>query len=194
MIGAMAPSYYTALDIDLANGTLKLYNLVGFIIFYIAFLITMRVPPERLQKPFFATTLLFTATVLGMLIWSVKTAGGAGPYFDGSPIPSNGTDTKWGILFGIFAFVGNFSPTTLACMDWTRYSKDRRRTTLVQLFAPFFFFATSCSLGIVVASCSKAILGVPIWQPYEYLQAIQKFYENSSGSRAAVWVHSMVQS
>ncbi|ORY24557.1 permease for cytosine/purines, uracil, thiamine, allantoin-domain-containing protein [Naematelia encephala] len=186
IFGALSPTYYTKLDIDLAGGRLKLYDFVGFIIYYITFLLVMRIPPERLQRSFIVSSVLFTATVIGFLSWSVSKAGGAGPYFNGTLPAVKSEIPGWSVMFGIMAFVGVFSPATASFMDWSRYSTSRNGPAFVQMIAMPVCMGGSCVIGIIVASCSEQIFGEAIWQPFMFLRAIQlDYYKNNAGSRAA---------
>ncbi|ORY23825.1 permease for cytosine/purines, uracil, thiamine, allantoin-domain-containing protein [Naematelia encephala] len=185
VLGALSPKW-AAIDRTLAGGTLLLTDFIGFLIFYIFFLIVMRIPPEKLQKPFLVTSIGFFLTIIGLLAWATSTAGGAGPYFHGVTEASRG-NLGWSTMFGLMAIVGNFSVTSLGMSDWTRYSKTPRSPLLSQLIACPLAMGSSCVIGIIVTSCSKAILGEAIWQPYSLLQAVQAHYNNSPGSRAAVF-------
>lgn len=68
-------------DYPLANGTMQMKDFIGFILYHIVFLGVMWMPPEKLHRPFQVSFAGFTLTILGLLIWSTHTAGGAGPYF-----------------------------------------------------------------------------------------------------------------
>lgn len=37
------------------------------------------IPPEKMQKPFLFSSACFVITLIGLLVWSVSAAGGAGP-------------------------------------------------------------------------------------------------------------------
>lgn len=51
------------------------------ILYHIVFLGVMWLPPEKLHRPFQVSFIGFTFVILGLVIWSTHTAGGAGQYF-----------------------------------------------------------------------------------------------------------------
>lgn len=54
--------------------------------------------------------------------------------------------------------------------------------------------AVTVAFGIITTSAAAEVLGEAYWQPYLLLRAIQKHYNNSASSRAAVYVISLERS
>lgn len=72
---------WAAWDYPLAQGTMQLKDLIGFVLYHVVFLAVMWLPPEKLARPFMVSFVGFTITIAGLMIWATHTAGGAGPYF-----------------------------------------------------------------------------------------------------------------
>lgn len=66
-------------------------NLVCFFLFVIALPPLMMIPPERLHLPFRIASAVITACLIGMLIWSLAAAQGAGNLLATSTIQGGST-------------------------------------------------------------------------------------------------------
>ncbi|KAF9812607.1 hypothetical protein IEO21_06078 [Rhodonia placenta] len=113
----------------------------------------MRIPPEKLQKPFIVSSVMFGGTLLGLLIWAVSNVHSAGPLFKEPGNPENGS-IGWAMMFGITAILGSWGGGTLGQSDWTRYANR-----------PW----------IIVTSCAQQITGQLIWEPFQLLSLLQDF-------------------
>lgn len=142
------------------------------------------VPPEYLQRPFFVSSIAFTTTLFGLIIWSVHTNGGGGPLFHA---PNTAPNTSWSMIFGITAILSSWGAGTLGQSDWTRYANRRYAPTLSQLVAAPLTITLTALIGVVVTSASEQILGTLIWNPIELLAAIQEYYHSDSRVRAGVF-------
>ncbi|KII82781.1 hypothetical protein PLICRDRAFT_59623, partial [Plicaturopsis crispa FD-325 SS-3] len=108
---------------------------------------------ERLQRPFLITGVMFAMTLVGLLVWSVKHAGGGGPLFH---TPQTTPNVGWSVMFGITSILGSWGSSTLGQSDWTRYAETR--------------------IGVVVTSASSEVLGELYWNPIALLAEIQEHY------------------
>ena len=70
---------------------------------------------------------------------------------------------------------------------WCRFASDNRRSMIAQFVACPIFIYAAFALGILVTSASSNVLGEAYWQPFLLLRQIQSHYNNSAGSRAAVF-------
>ncbi|CAN8097756.1 unnamed protein product [Discula destructiva] len=173
----------------LANGTMQLKDLIGFILYHFVFLGVMWLPPEKLARPFQVSFAGFTLTVIGLLIWSTHTAGGAGPYFapDYQPPAVLAGSIGWASVYGATAVMGNVAVVTMGGSAWCRFARDNHRSMLAQLIACPIFIYLAFATGIVVTSASTEVLGTAYWQPFELMRYIQAHYNNSAGARAAIF-------
>ncbi|EMF15057.1 Transp_cyt_pur-domain-containing protein [Sphaerulina musiva SO2202] len=175
----------------LAQGTMELKDFVGFVIYYVVYLIVMWLPPEKMHRPFMVSCVGFTLTVFGLLIWSVHHSNNTGgPYFarDYQPDALLANSLPWAVIYGATSVLGNVGVVTLSQADWCRFAKNGNRIPMIaQIVACPLMIYAAYALGIVVTSAASQTLGSALWQPYLLLRAIQKYHNNSPRSRAAVF-------
>ncbi|KAI0734021.1 permease for cytosine/purines, uracil, thiamine, allantoin-domain-containing protein [Fomitopsis betulina] len=170
----------------LAGGILMLKDFIGMIIYYLLFITIMHIPPERLQRPFVVSSIMFSGTLIGLLVWAVSNVHGPGPLFKGEGEPANGS-IGWAMMFGITAILGSWGGGTLGQSDWTRYANRPYAPTLSQLIAAPFTIIVSATIGIIVTSCAQQILGELVWKPFQLLSALQDYYDDSRRARCGVF-------
>ncbi|KAF9001638.1 hypothetical protein BDZ89DRAFT_1081664 [Hymenopellis radicata] len=164
-------------DQTLAGGVLYTKDLIGMIIYYIFFITIMRIPPERLQRPFIVSSILFGGTLIGLLAWGVSNSHGSGTLFKEPGNPAHGS-IGWSMMFAITSVLGAWGGGTLGQSDWTRYANRPCKPVTIIVTA---------IVGIVVTSCGDQILGEVIWQPFSLLARIQDFYGESPRARVGVF-------
>ncbi|KAG1732592.1 permease for cytosine/purines, uracil, thiamine, allantoin-domain-containing protein [Suillus lakei] len=184
-IGAIIPGF-AHMKQTLAGGILLTKDFIGIIIYYIFFVAIMRIPPERLQKPFVVSSVMFGSTLVGLLVWAVSNTHSGGPLFREQASPVHG-GTGWAMLFGITAILGAWGGGTVGQSDWTRYANRPYAPTLSQLIAAPFCIITCATIGIIVTSCAQEIVGSLIWEPFLLLATLQDYYNGSPRVRAAIF-------
>ena len=105
--------------------------------------------------------------------------------------PGTTDNVGWAFMFGITAILGSWGSGTLGQSDWTRYAKRRFAPTLSQLLAAPLMISVTATIGIIVTSASKDILGEIVWNPIYLLGDIQDHYHSSPRSRAGVFFASL---
>lgn len=106
--------------------------------------------------------------------------------------PSSADNVGWAFMFGITAILGAWGAGTLGQSDWTRYANRKFAPTLSQLVAAPITIAVTATIGIIVTSASRDILGGDIiWNPIFLLADIQELYDSSSRARAGVFFASL---
>ncbi|KIJ69412.1 hypothetical protein HYDPIDRAFT_24252 [Hydnomerulius pinastri MD-312] len=183
-IGAIIPGY-AHMEKSLAGGILMLKDFIGIIIYYVFFLTIMRIPPERLQRPFIVSSIMFGGTLVGLLAWAVSNTHSGGPLFQQPADPVHGIG--WPMMFGITAILGSWGGGTLGQSDWTRYANRPYAPTLSQLFIAPICIISCTTIGIIVTSCAQEIVGELIWEPFLLLSALQEHYNDSARVRAAIF-------
>jgi nucleobase:cation symporter-1, NCS1 family len=129
------------------------------------------------------------AYMLSLRLRSVSNAGGAGAMFDE---PGTAPNQGWAFMFGIMAILGSWGAGTLGQSDWTRYADRRFAPTCSQLLAAPFTIAVTATIGIIVTSASRELMGGEIiWNPIMLLAGIQEKYDSDSKVRAGVFFASI---
>lgn len=120
---------------------------------------------------------------------AVHNAGGPGSMFHQ---PGTTDNVGWAFMFGVMTILGAWGAGTLGQSDWTRYANRRYAPTLSQLVAAPVTISVTATIGIIVTSAAKDILGGSIiWNPIYLLADIQDYYDSSSKARAGVFFASM---
>ncbi|KKZ64605.1 hypothetical protein EMCG_09501 [[Emmonsia] crescens] len=188
LIGAIIPAFAHMKNYFAESSHLTTNDFIGMIIWYAVFIPLCLIPPERLQKPFAISFVLFTSSCIGILIWAVKAAHGAGSMFHR---PASTPSIGWGMLYGISATLGAWGAGTLGQSDWTRYANRPLAPTLSQLVAAPVTIAVTAIIGIVVTSAANDVLGDIMWNPVYLLAAIQEEYQSSARVRVGVFFASV---
>lgn len=189
MIGAIIPGFAHMPNYFAPGSHLQTKDFIGLLIWMCAFIPGLLIRPEKLQIPFIICFTFFCASCFGLLIWAVSQAHGPGNMFQK---PGSAPNVGWAFMFGITAILGSWGSGTLGQSDWTRYAKRRFAPTLSQLIASPLTIAATATIGIIVTSASRDIMGGEIeWNPIYLLADIQEFYGSSPGVRAAVFFASI---
>ncbi|OAT01637.1 NCS1 allantoate transporter [Blastomyces dermatitidis ER-3] len=188
LIGAIIPGFAHMKNYFAESSHLTTNDFIGVVIWYAAFIPLCLIPPERLQKPFAISFVLFASSCIGMLIWGVENAHGPGSMFHK---PASTPSVTWGMLYGISAILGAWGAGTLAQSDWTRYANRPLAPTLSQLVAAPVTIAVTAIVGIIVTSAANDLLGEIMWNPIYLIAAIQEEYESSARARVGVFFASV---
>ena len=82
-------------------------SLVSFFIFVILFLPILMIRPEHLQLPLRISFVMICSTVIGMMIWALCVAGGAGSLINQGPT-LHGSSLRWNTLYGLQSLIGGY--------------------------------------------------------------------------------------
>ncbi|KAJ5168645.1 uncharacterized protein N7482_004239 [Penicillium canariense] len=189
MIGAIIPGFAHMPNYFAAGSHLQTKDFIGLVIWMCAFIPGLLIRPEKLQIPFVICFTFFCGSCFGILIWAVSQAHGPGKMFHE---PATAPNVGWAFMFGITAILGSWGSGTLGQSDWTRYAKRRFAPTLSQLVASPLTIGATATIGIVVTSAARDVMGGEIeWNPIYLLAEIQEYYHSSPGVRAGVFFASI---
>lgn len=133
---------------------------------------------------------MIVCNIFGMLIWSVRTAHGAGDLLNASPTEA-GSTVGWNVVYGIQAILGIWSggitgqsgasspssllpPTPINNLpDWTRYARTPNASLVGQgVTCPLAIIVTALC-GVIITSATNQIYGQYFWNPFQLLLYIQ---------------------
>ncbi|KAL8960260.1 MAG: hypothetical protein Q9193_003003 [Seirophora villosa] len=169
-----------------ASANVETANLICFFIFVIALLPLMMVPPERLQLPFHIAFAMITSTLIGMLLWSLIAARGAGDLLATSSTQA-GSKLSWNMLYGLQSFIGGWLGGVLGQSDWTRYSQHQNGALLGQGFAAPLTVCLTAFFGILITSAASALYGQLFWNPFLLLLFVQSNSPSDRATRAGTF-------
>lgn len=186
------PSFLN-LDTSLAGGTMKVYDFVSFILYFLLCLPLMWVSPEKYKKPFLVCSTIVATTVFVLLIWSTTRAGGGGALLANTSAisgvtPATGAALGWAFVYAVVSNIGGIATHMWSQSDYTRYARRPGDQILAQLvMVPLGSSVVAC-IGIVCTSCAATLYPQQtslLWNPYAFLEAVRK-YEGTQGARAGV--------
>ncbi|KAF6829998.1 NCS1 nucleoside transporter [Colletotrichum plurivorum] len=181
------------LDVELADGAMRVYDLVAFTLYFLLCLPLIWFSPENYRKPFLIASTTVATTVFVLLIWSVVRAQGGGALLqDVSAVsgvkPAKGGDLGWAFVTAVTANIGGIATHMWSQSDYTRYARKPGDQVLAQLMmVPLGTIIVACA-GIVCTSCAATMYpeeGKLLWQPYAFLDAVRR-HEGTPGARAGV--------
>ncbi|KAF2087333.1 hypothetical protein K490DRAFT_42127 [Saccharata proteae CBS 121410] len=155
------------------SANLDTASLISFFVFIILFLPTPLLPPERLQTPFRITFVMISATMLGLLIWSIRAAHGTGSLIH-TPATKHGATLSWNAVYGLQSIIGSQASGCLGQSDWTRYARTPNAALFGQLIAAPIFICVTAVCGILITSAAAQLYGEYIWNPFELLLRMQE--------------------
>ncbi|MCJ1303880.1 hypothetical protein MMC08_006691 [Hypocenomyce scalaris] len=160
-------------------------SLISFFVFFIFFVPTLMVPPERLQMPFRVAFVMITSTMFGILIWALCAAHGAGTLVHTGP-SGHGSVLRWNTTYGLQSIVGGYASGCLGQSDWTRYAKYPNAQLFGQAVTAPLTICITALCGLLITSATAQIYGEVYWNPFELLLAIQA-NSLSAGARAGTF-------
>ncbi|EPE35347.1 hypothetical protein GLAREA_11046 [Glarea lozoyensis ATCC 20868] len=174
ILGAVIGPKYAYMENTLpASANVDTCSLVSFFIFLAVFAPLLMIPPEKLQLPLKIAFVMIVCNIFGMLIWSVRTAHGAGDLLE-APATESGSVLSWNIVYGIQAILGLWSGGIVGQSDWTRYAKTPNASLFGQgVTCPLTIIVTALC-GVIITSATNQIYGEYFWNPFELLLHIQK--------------------
>ncbi|RDW83631.1 nucleobase cation symporter-1 family protein [Aspergillus mulundensis] len=186
------PSFLN-LDGDLANGAMKVYDMVAFVLYFLLCLPLAWFSPENYKKPFMFASVTVATTVFVLLIWSTVRADGGGALLrDTSSVsgiePATGSALGWAFVSAITANIGSIATHMWSQSDYTRYARKPGDQVLAQIImVPLGTIIVAC-IGIICTSCAATLYPQEeglLWNPYDFLDAVRR-NEDTRGARAAV--------
>ena len=115
MIGALSPSWKHQPSKFPASAHITHQEFLGLVLWYACYIPLVLVPPERLQRPFIISSAAFACTLIGLLAWSVHTAGGGGPLFH---TVNTADSTPFSMMLGITSILSAWGGGTIGQSDW----------------------------------------------------------------------------
>jgi NCS1 family nucleobase:cation symporter-1 len=140
--------------------------------------------PQSIRHLFTAKAYFCSAAGIAFLVWTIVRAGGIGPVVKEST-QLKGSAHAWAFINSTMSSLSNFSTFILNAPDFSRLARTPKDSSLSQLIAIPFCFATTSLIGILASSASKTLYGEIYWSP---LDLLGRYVENfTSGDRAGVF-------
>lgn len=174
----------------ISNPNATTYEFMCFFIFWVVSIPALLVPPHTIRHLFTVKAFLVPFAAFGFLIWTLKRSDGKialGSLTDASSSSSTG----WAFMRSVMACLGNFATLIINAPDFSRFSKTRHSSIIVQAVAIPFLFSITSLIGILVTAAAYTMYDYNYWSPVDVLGIfLQETY--SSGTRAGVFLISFV--
>lgn len=167
------------------------YEFMCFFIFWVVSFPALLVPPHAIRHLFTVKAFLVPFAAFGFLIWTLKKSHGNIALGNLTEIETTGSEKSWAYVRSIMACLGNFATLIVNAPDFSRFSKTRRSSIMIQAVSIPFLFSITSLIGILVTAAGYTMYGINYWSPVDVLG---KFLEDSftRGTRAGVFLISFV--
>ncbi|KAE8152947.1 permease for cytosine/purines, uracil, thiamine, allantoin-domain-containing protein [Aspergillus avenaceus] len=184
ILSGIFPTFFRMSNTLPASAHVTTQQITGWAIFNIISIPVLYRRPERSEKLMIGMNVLSFAALLGIMIWSLSHAHGAGDLIHQPSQLQTSESLGFGIMQGITTVVGTLSIALTSQMDFSRFA----RKPSDQVFGQWFTFIIIGSImplfGCLTSSATQAIYGEALWNPPTILAMwLQRDY--SSTSRAA---------
>ncbi|SPJ76013.1 related to uracil permease [Fusarium torulosum] len=186
ILSAMFPSFQRLGNVFPASSHLDTKQFVGWILFNVAMIPMLWVPPHKIKRVLLYFNVIASVTLISIMIWSLVEAKGGGPLLSESATPMSSHDLGWAITSGVTTVIGGIAVGLTNANDYTRFAQKPGDQVFGQWFSIIFFGTLFPLFGCLAASATQGIWGEPIWNPPLICQQwLDRDY--SSGSRAAAF-------
>ncbi|KAL2104909.1 hypothetical protein VUR80DRAFT_9361 [Thermomyces stellatus] len=148
-----------------ASSNITTKNLVGWIVYNVLTVPMIYIPPEKTRKLFLAMNTLSFLTLLGLMIWALVTARGAGPLISQSSTLHSSSDLGWGMVKGVSTIVGAIAVGLTNQPDYSRFARKPGDQVFGQYSAILGFGVIMPLFGCLASSATMEIYGEAIWNP-----------------------------
>lgn len=148
---------------DSANMTTKQF--VGWVIYNLLTIPMLWLPPEKTKRMFYIMNSISLVTLIGIFIWAMSEAGGAGPLVSQPAATTSSTQLGWAIVQGITTVIGSIAVGLANVNDYTRFAHSTGDQVFGQWFSILFMGALMPTLGCLASSALVEIYGEALWNP-----------------------------
>lgn len=158
---------------------------VGWIVYNVLTIPILWLPPDRTKKLFYVMNSVSFVTLLGILIWTLSHAGGAGPLVSAPASISSSTELGWAIVSGVTTVIGTIAVGLTNQPDYSRFARKPGDQVVGQWTSIIFLGAMMPTFGCLASSALIDIYGEAIWNPPEIaLKWLEDDYSKTSRAGA----------
>ncbi|KAJ5190083.1 hypothetical protein N7491_007874 [Penicillium cf. griseofulvum] len=186
VLSAIFPSYFHLRNTIPESSHVTTVQIIGWLVFLALSIPLIYVRPERASTAMSVMNVLTLITILGILIWALTTAHGAGSMLSESPTAMTSSQLGWSMLSGVNAVIGTVAPALMSQPDFSRFARRERDQVWGQAVA-FVVVGTVVPLfGCLVSSATRQIYGEAIWNPpILFVTWLSHNYQSSTRAAAA---------
>ncbi|EFR00304.1 uracil permease [Nannizzia gypsea CBS 118893] len=186
ILAAIFPSFNNMRNTLPESAHVTTQQIIGWALFNIISIPMLYRRPERSEKLMIGMNVISFASLLGIMIWSLSYAKGAGDLIHQSSNLQGSSALGFGILQGTTTVVGTVSIALTSQMDFSRFARKPSDQVFGQWFTFIIIGSVMPLFGCLTSSATQKIYGEPLWNPPTILAMwLQRDY--SSTSRAAAF-------
>ncbi|KAI9164050.1 hypothetical protein HJFPF1_05685 [Paramyrothecium foliicola] len=186
ILSAIFPSFQNIRDVFPNNSSLETKQFVGWILFNIAMIPVIYVPPHKIKLPLLVFNILASTTLVAMMIWALARAGGGGPLLSQGASDMSSSELGWSMTSGVTTVIGGIAVGLTNANDYTRFARKPGDQIFGQWFSIIFFGTLFPLFGCLAASATQGFWGEAVWNPPLMCQKwLDESY--SPGGRAAAF-------
>ncbi|KMP09361.1 uracil permease [Coccidioides immitis RMSCC 2394] len=137
----------------------------GWVVYNVLTIPILYLPPERTKRLFYVMNSISFITLVGMTIWALTAAHGAGPLLTQPSTTSSSSELGWSIVNGITTVVGGIAVGLTNQPDYSRFATKPGDQVFGQWFSIILLGSIMPTLGCLVSSATQKIYGVALWNP-----------------------------
>ncbi|KAL1960483.1 hypothetical protein VTO42DRAFT_7782 [Malbranchea cinnamomea] len=138
---------------------------IGWVVYNVLTIPMLWLPPERTKRMFYIMNTLSFFTLIGIMIWALSHAGGAGPLVSQPAKTSSGEELGWAIVSGITTVIGSIAVGLANVTDYSRFARKPGDQVFGQWSSILFLGALMPTFGCLASSAIMDIYGEAIWNP-----------------------------
>ncbi|KAJ9207699.1 hypothetical protein DTO021D3_3164 [Paecilomyces variotii] len=158
---------------------------IGWILYNVISIPIMYIPPEKTKRLLAAMNAVSFFTLLGIMIWALSAANGAGPLLSRPSTLNGSTELGWSIVSGITSVIGSIAVGLTNQADYSRFARRPGDQVFGQWFSIILFGTVMPLFGCLASSATMGIYGEALWNPPEIaLQWLDTDYNAKSRAGA----------
>ncbi|GAB7355110.1 hypothetical protein MBLNU459_g5687t3 [Dothideomycetes sp. NU459] len=171
ILSAIFPSYQHMGNHFPESANLNTKQFIGWVIFNVLMALIIYVKPERMQWVVLYMNIISFITLVGIMIWALSTAHGAGPLLSAPATASSGSQLGWAIVRGVTTVIGGIAVGLTNQMDYSRFARRPGDQVIGQWVSIIGFGVILPLFGCLVSSATIKIYGTSaLWNPPNLVQ------------------------
>jgi len=167
ILSAIFPSFQRIGNVFPASSHLDTKQFVGWVLFNVVLVPVLYIRPEKMKGTLLTFNIISAVTLIGMMIWSLAVAKGAGELLSQGNKPMSSEELGWGITSGVSTVIGSIAVGLSNQPDYSRFARRPGDQIFGQWFAIIFAGTLFPLFGCLTASATQAYFGEAVWNPRE---------------------------
>lgn len=165
ILSAIFPSFQRIGNVFPASSNLDTKQFVGWVLFNVVLVPVLYIRPEKMKRTLLIFNIISAVTLVGMMIWSLAAAKGAGELLSQGNEPMSSRELGWGITSGVSTVIGSIAVGLTNQPDYSRFARRPGDQVFGQWFAIIILGTIFPLFGCLTASATQSRFGEAVWNP-----------------------------